>query len=391
MINIERLRRDTPGVKKVTHFNNAGAALMPTPVIEAVETYFEREALYGGYETHRKCGNQIEAVYQSLSELIGADRSEVALADNATRAWDVLFYSLGLGEGDRIVTTTSEYVSNWAAYLHVRDRDGVVVDVVPDTADGDIDIEALEAMVKQRETALITLNHMPTNGGLVNPAAAVGEVASRYGVLYLLDACQTIGQMPIDVGNIKCDMMTGTSRKYLRGPRGIGFLYVAEDLAQRLQPVFVEVENAPVVLSDSFSLAGGAHRFETWEKSYAGVAGFGAAIDYAVDIGIREMWERIQDLASTLRQQLAMIDGVTVLDRGGVKGGIVSFDVEGRQTLEIRELLSERSINVSTSTPFSAPYDMHHRGIEGLVRASVHAYNTDDEIDDLVSAVQVLA
>jgi selenocysteine lyase/cysteine desulfurase len=391
MIDVEALRAKTPGVKNVIHFNNAGAALMPTPVIDAVDDYFKSEILYGGYETHRLHANQIEAVYQSLSELIGANRSEVALADNATRAWDVLFYALGLGEGDRIVTTSSEYVSNWAAYLHVRDRDGVIVDVAPDTREGDVDVDALDAMMRDNETALITLNHMPTNGGLVNPAVAVGEVAARHGVPYLLDACQTVGQIPIDVTEIGCDMLTGTSRKYLRGPRGVGFLYVREAFTDRLEPVFVEVENAPIVLQESFTLAGGAHRFETWEKSYANVAGFGAAVDYAMDVGIAAMWDRIQQLASTLRQQLSMIDGVTVHDRGSVKGGIVTFDVDSRQTLEVRELLAERSINVSTSTPFSAPYDMHERGIEGLVRASVHAYNTDDEIDDLVSALQILA
>ena len=391
MIDVVRLRADTPGVKKVTHFNNAGAALMPTPVIDAVQEYFEQEVLFGGYETHRKRGNQIEAVYQSLAGVIGADRGEVALADNATRAWDVLFYSLGLGAGDRIVTTTSEYVSNWVAYLAARDRDGMIIDVVPDTADGDLDVEALETMVRDTETALITLNHMPTNGGLVNDAIAVGEVAARHGIAYLLDACQTIGQIPIDVREIGCDMLTGTSRKYLRGPRGIGFLYVREAFAEHLDPVFVEVENAPVVLRDSFTLATGAHRFETWEKSYANVSGFGAAVDYATEVGIPEMWERIQSLAATMRHQLSQIDGVTVLDRGSVRGGIVTFDVDSRQTLEMRELLAERSINVSVSTPFSAPVDMRERNLEGLVRASVHAYNTDEEIDDLVSAVQILA
>jgi selenocysteine lyase/cysteine desulfurase len=391
MIDVGALRADTPGVKNVIHFNNAGAALMPTPVVDAIDDYFKSEVLYGGYETHRLHGNQIEAVYQSLAELIGAGRSEVALADNATRAWDVLFYALGLGKGDRIVTTSSEYVSNWAAYLHVRDRDGVIVDVAPDTRDGEVDVDALNTMVQDKDTALITLNHMPTNGGLVNPAVAVGEVAARHGVPYLLDACQTVGQIPIDVAEIGCDMLTGTSRKYLRGPRGVGFLYVREAFTERLNPVFVEIENAPIVLQDSFTLAGGAHRFETWEKSYANVAGFGAAVDYAMDIGIAAMWDRIQMLASTLRSQLSMIDGVTVHDRGSIKGGIVTFDVDSRQTLEVRELLAEGSINVSTSTPFSAPYDMRSRGIEGLVRASVHAYNTDDEIDDLVSAIQILA
>ncbi len=371
--------------------NNAGAALMPQPVVDTVREYFTGEATMGGYEMQRARAGQIEAVYRSLARLVGADRSEVALAANATRAWDVLFYGLRLGEGDRIVTSSSEYVSNWAAYLHVRDRDGVVVDVVPDTLSGDMDIDALDAMVSEQDTALITLNHMPTNGGLVNPAAAVGEIAGRHGVPYLLDVCQTAGQIPLDVARIGCDMLTGTSRKYLRGPRGMGFLYVKESFLDRLDPVFVEAESAPVVLPDSFELAGGTHRFETWEKPYASVVGFGAAIDYAIDVGIDAMWRRIQDLATALRSQLTMIDGVTVHDKGSERGGIVTFDIDGRQTLEVRELLAERSINVSISTSSSAPYDMHARGIDGLVRASVHAYNTDDEIDDLVGAVEILA
>jgi selenocysteine lyase/cysteine desulfurase len=391
MIDVEALRAETPGVKRVTHFNNAGAALMPLPVIDAVQDYFEGEILRGGYEMHRLRRGQVEGVYDSLSKLIGAERREVGLADNATRAWDLLFYALGLSEGDRIVTTSSEYVSNWAAYLHVRDRCGVIVDVAPDTPEGDVDVEALSGMVCDAETALITLNHMPTNGGLVNPAAAVGEIAARHRVPFLLDACQTIGQIPIDVSEIRCDMLTGTSRKYLRGPRGVGFLYVRDSFVDRLDPVFVELENAPVVLPNSFDLAGGAHRFETWEKSYANVVGFGAAIDYAMEISILEMWGRIQTLASRMRSLLSGTHGVTVHDRGRTKGGIVTFTMEGRQILEIRELLAERSINVSTSTPFSAPYDMHERGIEGLVRASVHAYNTDEEIDEFIDVIEILS
>ncbi|MCL1592740.1 MAG: aminotransferase class V-fold PLP-dependent enzyme [Actinomycetia bacterium] len=391
MIDVPLLRSDTPGVRKVAHFNNAGAALMPTPVIDAVEDYRQEEILYGGYETHRKRGNQIAAVYSSIADLIGSERSEVALADNATRAWDMLFYSLGLTEGSRIITTTSEYVSNWAAYLQVRDRLGVVVDVAPDTSSGEIDVEALEAMVTEADTALITMNHMPTNGGLVNPAADVGDVASRHGVRYLLDACQTIGQMPIDVNEIKCDMLTATSRKYLRGPRGVGFLYITDELAESLDPVFVETESAPVVLPDRFDLAAGAHRFETWEKAYDNVVGLGAAIDYATDIGIEAIWDRIRVMSTSMRNVLEEIEGVTVHDLGSVKGGIVSFTIEGRQTLEIRELLSEQRINVSTSTAFSAPVDMHARDLEGVVRASVHAYNSDEEVDRFIDAIRVMA
>jgi cysteine desulfurase / selenocysteine lyase len=391
VIDIERLRSETPGVRKVTHFNNAGAALMPVAVIEAMRAYFDDEILFGGYETARKRSNQIEAVYGSLAKLLGASRREIALADNATRAWDVLFYAMRLEKGDRILTTTSEYVSNWAAYLHARDSKGVDVVVVPDDGHGSIDLERLERMVDEAPTALITLNHMPTNGGVVNPAAGVGSIAAERGIPFLLDACQTVGQIPIDVNEFRCDMLTATSRKYLRGPRGVGFLYVRDEFIEQLNPVFVELENAPVVLPDRFDLATSARRFETWEKAYANVVGLGAAVDYATDIGVDDIWDRVQSLAAHVRRLLSEIDGVTVHDRGEVQGGIVTFDIDGRQPLEVQELLAERSINVSTCTPFSAPVDMHRRGIDGLVRASVHAYNTDEEIDELVAAVEVMA
>jgi selenocysteine lyase/cysteine desulfurase len=391
VIDVERLRADTPGVRKVAHFNNAGASLMPAPVIDAMRGYLDAEVSFGGYETARKRSNQIEGVYGSLATLLGANRHEIALADNATRAWNMLFYSMELGAGDRILTTVTEYVSNWAAYLHVRESRGVEVVVVPDDRHGSIDIERLERMVDEAPTALITLNHMPTNGGVVNPAAEVGSIAADRGIPFLLDACQTVGQIPIDVAEIGCDMLTATSRKYLRGPRGVGFSYVKEEFVERLAPVFVELENAPVVLPDRYELATSARRFETWEKAYANVVGLGAGVDYAMEIGVGEIWTRVQGLAAHMRWLLGEIDGVTVYDRGEVQGGIVTFEIDGRHPLEVLELLAERSINVSTSTSFSAPIDMHRRRIDGLVRASVHAYNTDEEIDELVAAVKVMA
>jgi selenocysteine lyase/cysteine desulfurase len=390
MIDVDKLRAETPGTKNVIHLNNAGSSLMPQPVIDAIHRYLDHEIGYGGYETHRAFGNELEGVYSSLAELIGAESTEIAISDSATRAWDMAFYGMPLTEGDRILTTTTEYVSNWAAYLQLRDQKGVVVDVIPNAPTGEIDVEALDSMI-DGSVKLITLNHVPTNGGVVNPAADVGGVAREHGIPYLLDACQSIGQLPIDVEEIGCDMLSATSRKFLRGPRGEGFLYVRSDFIPRLDPVFVELHTAPIVLPDRYELRNDARRFETWEKNHANVLGLGTAAEYAMGIGVDEIWARIQMLASIARGLLDDIDGVTVRDLGEVKGGIVTFEVEGRQVLEVRELLSERSINVSTSTPFSAPVDMHDRGIDGLVRASFHAFNTEDEIESLLEAMAVIA
>lgn len=389
MIDVEALRANTPGVEEVIHLNNAGAALMPLPVVDTILGFLDIEVRRGGYEAKEAFAGEIDGVYRSIGQLINAQPDEIALADNATRAWDMAFYGFGLGSGDRILTTSTEYVSNWAAYLHLRDTRGVIVDVVPDTPTGEIDVEALERAT-DGSVKLITLNHIPTNSGLVNPAAEVGAIARTHGIPFLLDACQSVGHLPVDVDAIGCDMLSATSRKFLRGPRGQGFLYVRGSMLDRITPPLVETESASVVLPDRYELHESSRRFETWEKNYATVLGLGAAVDYALAIGIGPIWERIQELAQSLRRGLDSIAGVTVRDLGAVKGGIVTFDVEGRSAHEIKTLLSEASINVSTSTSCSSPVDMHQRGLDGLVRASVHAYNSEEEIETFLGTLAAL-
>ena len=390
MVDVASLRADTPGTENVVHLNNAGSSLMPRPVIDAIHRYLDHEIGHGGYETQRVFANELDHVYSRLAELINAEPSEIAISDSATRAWDMAFYSLPLEKGDRILTTTTEYVSNWAAYLQARDEKGISVETIPNTPTGEVDVAALEAMI-DGTVKLITLNHIPTNTGVVNPVSDIGRVARDHGIPFLLDACQSVGQLPIDVDEIGCDMLTATSRKFLRGPRGVGFLYVRSGFLERLKPVFVELHTAPVVLPDRYELRSDAKRFETWEKNYANVLGMGTAADYAMGIGLPEIWERIRELGASARQLLGEIDGVAVRDLGAVKGGIVTFDVDGLHSLEVRELLSERSINVSISTPLSAPIDMAERGIDDVVRASFHAFNTEDEIEQLVAAVRVMS
>lgn len=390
MIDVAKLRAETPGTRNVVHLNNAGASLMPQPVIDAILRYLDHEIGYGGYEANRAFEPEQEGVYGTLGDLIGADASEIAISDSATRAWDMAFYSLPLDRGDRILTTTTEYVSNWAAYLQMRDRKGINVEVVPNTRTGEVDVAALESMI-DGQVKLITLNHIPTNSGVVNPVADVGRVARSNGIPFLLDACQSVGQLPIDVGEIGCDMLVTTSRKFLRGPRGVGFLYVRSEFLDQLDPVFVELQSAPLVLPDRYELRNDAKRFETWEKNYANVLGMAAAAEYAIDVGLSAIWDRIQTLGEGARYYLGEIEGVTVRDLGAIKGGIVTFQVEGRHALEVRDLLSEESINVSISTSLSAPVDMHERGIDDLVRASFHAFNTEEEIEQLAAAITVMA
>ena len=315
----------------------------------------------------------------------------IALVEHATRAWDLAFYSVPLSAGDRILTSVAEYAANYVAFLHAARRTGAVVEVIPNDATGQVDVAALERMIDDR-VRLVAINHVPTNTGLVNPAAAIGRVTREAGVLYLLDACQSIGQMPIDVAEIGCDMMSSTGRKFLRGPRGTGFLFVRSDALDRIDPPMLDHHGAEWVTRDEYAMRADARRFENWEASYACRLGLGAAIDYAMSWGMEAIRERAWGLAATLRTRLADVRGVTVRDIGVEQCAITTFTVEGRDAGTIKQACAERRMNVTVSDAFSARIDMEERGLaEGVVRASVHYYNTEDEVERFVAAIEELA
>jgi len=388
-LDVERARAETPGCREVTHLNNAGASLPPEPVLDAVIGHLRLEASTGGYEAAAVEREAIEHTYDALAGLLGARREEIALVENATRAWDMAFYALPLGPGDRILTATSEYASNVIAFMQLARRRGVRMDVVPDDPTGQLDVDALRDLLDER-VRLIAVNHVPTHNGLVNPAAEIGRVAREAGVPYLLDACQSVGQMPIDVAGIGCDMLSATGRKFLRGPRGTGFLFVSERLIDQLDPPFLDLHAAEWTGPDEFVMRADARRFESWESAQACRIGLGVAVDYALALGLDAIQERVTWLAADLRQRLRAIPGVTVHDRGARQCAIVTFSVAGRDAGEVATTLARHRINVSRSEPGAARYDFDARGLPALVRASVHYYNTEEELAALCGVVERL-
>jgi len=385
--DLARARCETPGCENVLHFNNAGAALMPQPVLDAVVNHLQLEAAIGGYEAKEKEFAAVEHVYDAAARLINCSPDEIAFIENATRAWDMAFYSIPFRSGDRILTAKSEYASNYIAYLQVARRTGAVVEVIPDDEYGATSVAALRNLIDER-VKLISISHVPTQGGLVNPAKEIGAVAREVGVLYLLDACQSVGQMPIDVNEIGCDILSTTGRKYLRGPRGTGLLYVRRDLIEQLEPPFLDLHAAKWIDAQHYEIRSDARRFENWEMYYAGKIGLGVAIDYALNWGVEVTWRRIHSLAAQLRSRLAELDGVTIHDLGREHCGIVTFTVAGISAIEIRQKLASEKINVTVSSGEDNLLDLASRDLSQLVRASVHYYNTEDEIDRFCVAVE---
>ena len=401
-IDVVAARAATPGCQDLIHLNNAGAALPTQTVLDTQLDYLRLEAQIGGYEAHAHEQARIDAIRPTIARLIGADPTgdEIALAANNTAAFDLFLSSWAtspshrLEPGDRILTTETEYGANFVAYLHLARRTGAEVEVVPSNEHGEIDLDALDATIRRTQagpTKLIALNHVPTNGGLINPASAVGAIAREYGITYLLDACQSAGQLPLNVDELGCDALTATGRKFLRGPRGTGFLYVRSTLLPSIEPIMLDHFAATWVEPNHYEIHPTARRFEQWEHNYAALLGLGAAVQEALDHGLDAIAHRVQALADQLRHRLnTEVAAATVRDLGREQCGIVTFSLDEADLPTVKGALDSAGINVSVVPPASTLLDSRARALPPLIRASVHYYNTDDELDRLISELQRL-
>lgn len=390
-LNIAALRADTPGCRERAHLNNAGAGLMPTPVLAAIQDHLALESRIGGYEAADACAAEIADAYDAVGALLNAPPANVALVEHATAAFAQALSAIPFRRGDAIVTTRNDYVSNQIQYLALEARIGIEVVRVPDAPEGGVNLFELEEAVHRRRPRLVAVTHVPTNSGLVQDVASIGAICRKEGVLYLVDACQSVGQMPIDVQAIGCDFLSATSRKYLRGPRGAGFLYVSDRaLELGLEPLFPDMRGADWIEEGIYQPAPDARRFERWEFAYALVLGTGAAARYALDVGVEPARDRIRALAERARSGLARLPGARVLDRGAELCGIATVAVAGRDPEALMLALRERGYNTTAQGRSSAVLDLDEKGVDGILRVSPHYYNTEDEVDGLVRALETI-
>lgn len=386
---IQAFRADTSGTADRIHLNNAGASLPPDVVVKTMVDFLHEEAEYGGYETEAKYRKQLDHTHVLIAQLINANADEIALVENASAAWEIAFNGLHFKPGDEVIVSEMEYVSNVLALLNAQKLYGIVLKKIANDANGNFPLHELEAAINGN-TKLIAITHVPSTAGNVLPVAAIGEIARKHNIVYLLDACQSAGQIPLDVQSIGCDMLAVTGRKYLRGPRGSGFLYVRKQMLEKLRLSFFDGRTVTSVNQQSFVVRPDARRFEWYEKNPAVILGLQKAVEYALSIGVDRIWQRVQFLASLFRQRLHEIDGIVVHDQGDVLCGIVTFSVTGVAATEVRAKLAAKNINVHIGLAPSTLYYMNRKELNGIVRASAHYYNTEAEIEIVCRELQNL-
>lgn len=390
-VDVDAERAATPGCANVAHLNNAGAALPTTATLDTVITHLRLEAEIGGYEAESAVSDKVTAVRTSAATLLGARIDDVAITGSDTEGFTKALWGLHLGggleRGRRILVDRIAYDSHYMGLLQVSELAGTIVESVPSTADGTLDLDALGTALASGDVALASLTHVGTHRGLVNPVAEATRLCRQAGAVTFVDACQSIGQLPVHVGTIGCDVLTGTGRKWLRGPRGTGFVYVRAEFAGALRPVGIDGRSATWDAVDHYRLEPGAQRFIPFETPVAVRLGLGTAIDHALELGIAAIADRVASVAEDLRTRLAGIEGVTVHDGGRLRCGIVTFTVDGHPTTDVAGAARAAGVNVSVTDLPAARLDLGGDRPRAVVRASPHYYNTVDELDRLAEVV----
>jgi len=383
------VRKDTPAAEARCHLDNAGSALMPKPVLTSIRQHLDREEQLGGYVAQEQQSATLSGVYTSIAKLLNCDSTDIALTASAVDAWTKAFYSIPMAAGDNIVTSYNEYCSNFVAYLHRAKNEGLHIRVARMLEGGGLDLSHLESLIDER-TKLISLVHIPSSSGEIVPAQAVGDIAQRHKIPFLLDTCQSIGQVPVDVKEIGCDMATATGRKFLRGPRGIGFLYINQKMREKLDPIVVTNQAATWIEANEYELRSDAQVFEGWERNIANQLGLGAAVDYFLTLGVKKTTGHTLAMASGLRKNLSAMKDIVMTCPQNSEAAIITFNKDGLDAATVKAKLEQQDIVVQITNVVHTRLDLEARGIETAVRVSPHYYNSGADFDRFLNALEGL-
>jgi selenocysteine lyase/cysteine desulfurase len=384
-MNVQKFRDDLPAIGDKLFFNSAGSSLMPNSVVDRMNSYIREEQLYGGYSIGQKYEAELSEFYTEAALLINCDANNIAFETSATDAYMKALSSFNFSVGDTILTSENDYISNQLAFISLHERYQIKIIRARNNEFGDLDLIDFEDQIKKHSPVLVSITHIPSSSGLIQPVEEVGELCKKYDIWYLLDACQSVGHIKVDVKKIGCDFLSATGRKFLRGPRGTGFLFVSDEaLASNLKPLFLDMRGAQWTSIDNYTLINSAKRFEHWEFGYALQLGLKEAIRYANEVGSSNIENYNIQLSTKLRNGLKTISGLNVMDIGSKLGSIITINSEKETLYNIEQKLKSNNVFYSVGYKGNALIDFTNKGIDWVVRFSPHYFNTEEEVEQLL-------
>lgn len=388
-MNHQEIREDLVDYGNKLFFNSAGASLMPRSVTEKITKYLHREERFGGYKVAEQQAEEIAEFHQQVVQLIGCPTRNVTFAQSASAAYMQALSSIPLYAKDVIITSEVDYTSNFLRFLSLHKKRGVVFKIIKSLPNGDLDITHFRQLIEQYPVKLVAVTHIPTNSGLVQDVATIGEICAAENLIFLLDSCQSIGQMDVNLKDIKCDFLTATGRKFLRGPRGTGFLYVSDRILDKgYAPLLLDGGNATWTGNDTYELMDSAERFGNWEKPYAMLTGLTEALRYLNAIGIKNIEKQNNVIMKRLRNNLSAIPSVTCYDLGTETSNIFTFRKEGKTLEETQHCFSKKNVYYGVSQKNQGQIDFNKKGVDWVVRLSPHYFNTKEEIDSISEIIE---
>jgi cysteine desulfurase / selenocysteine lyase len=386
MIDILKVRKDTLFCENKIFLSSAGCSLPPKSMFEKMHTYNKLEEEYGGYPVEAFQSTERNSFYSEMATLLNCRAENISFQYSATEGFSRALSAIPFQKNEVILTTDDDYISNYMAFISLRKRIGIKIVRCKNTGLGELDLIDFENKLVNEKPALVAITHVPTNSGLVQPVAEVGALCKKHDTLYLLDSCQAVGQLVVDVQEIGCDFLNGTGRKFLRGPRTSGFLYVSDKaLNMGLEPLYIDRRGAEWTDDEEYTSVDTALRFEPKEVGVE-IIGLAEAINYCNNIGIKNIENYNNIIVKKLRENLLQIPNIQLLDKGSVVSAIVTFTVKNKSLEYVENLLKSNEIYYSVSYKNYALIDFYKKNVDWAIRFSPHYFNTIDEMDE-VSAI----
>lgn len=374
------------------YLNNAGSSLMSHETINSVIDHLSLECRVGGYRAASMCELQIEDFYGLAAKLVGAPSSTcIAFMDSASRAWNMALYGLPLCDGDEIVTLSSEFGTNLVSIFHFASKVGAKVTVLECDPSGFFDMSELRKCL-ERGARLIAISHVAAHASIVNPVEEIGKLVAQFEALYLVDGCQAAGQMDIDVVEIGCHAYTATGRKWLRGPRGTGFLYVKE--SSLISPLYVDLASADLAFGNDgkpsgVTIGSDARRFELWERSIASMIGLKVALSQYLALDQNDVHARMRTASLDLRKCISANSNLKLIGNEASNSSIVGFyTLDPSREDALKRAFEDAEIQISTMGDWDCPMHFPKNGAGSIFRLSPHYYTEHDTVDLAKAVIQ---